>query len=385
MSAKRRWRLLRGVLFALILLLLLLLGAQWWLGTAIGRGVVESRLSDAFGRPVRLDGEFAVGIFPLPGASGTELKFFTSDGRWLVVDAGSFLARLSPRALLKGEVEVMALRLEEAGVDLGRLASEPSAVPETADAYFRIPNIRSFQLDGVSLYFDGMGSQPLVHIEELSIDEFEVDAPARFETEVSVASAGSEWVGISAAGNLTLWAGGVAEAAVTHLDLAVYGWRANGFEGGVSADFVRSLLAIDLQLNNAETPFSVAGRVAWDLDFPDEMGGYLIEEIEFVSGMQRIAGSGCLLDGAPPVLHATLSSETINLDALNALVDSWRLPADDASGPLPDEVGEQQPAGEGEDGLPFDLAVQLEVDKATFRGALADGILLSAGARPECP
>lgn len=385
MSAKRRWRLLRGVLIALALMLLLLLAAQWWLGTEIGRGVVESRLSDAFGRPVRLDGEFAVGIFPLPGASGTDLKFFTSDGRWLVVDAGSFLARLSPRALLKGEVEVMALRLEEAGVDLGRLASEPRVAPETSDAYFRIPNIRSFQLDGVSLYFDGMGSQPHVHIAKLSIDEFEVDAPARFEAEVSVMSEGTRLVGISAAGNLTLWAGGVAEAAVTHLDLAVDGWRANGFEGGFSTDFVRSVFGIGLQLNNAKTPFSVVGRVAWDPDFPEEASGYLIEEIEFVSGTQRIAGSGCLLDGTPPVLHATLSSEAIDLDALNALVDSWRLPADYASGSIQDEVWEQQPAVESEGGLPFDLAVRLEVEKATFRGAEADGILLSAGARPECP
>lgn len=383
--ARGRRRLVRGVLITLALLILLLLALQAWLGTGIGRGVVESRLSAAFGRPVRLDGDFAVGIIPVPGASGTELRLFTSDGRWRVVDAGSFEARLELWPLLKGQVEVLALRLGDAGVDLGRLASEPRAAGETSEAYFRIPDIRDFELAGVSLYFEGMGSQPEVHIAELSVDDFEIDAPARFEAEIAVISGGEELVGISAAGDLTLWAGGIAEAALSRLDVALDGWRVSGLQGGFTADFIRSVFGIGLQLDHPDRPFSFGAQLAWDPAFVGESSGYLIEEVELVSGEQRITGDGCLVDGAPPVLHATLTSQELDLDALYALVDGWRIPANDAAGSVQGAGVDRAPMADDEAGLPVDLALRLQVARATYGDAVAEGIVFSAGSRPECP
>lgn len=384
MSKRLRRRAIGGVLIAIGLLILLLFAAQAWLATGIGRGVIENRLSAALGRPVRLDGEFEVGFFPGPGASGTELKLFTRDGRWQVAGAGSFLARLALRPLLRGEVEVTALRLENAAIDLGKLASEPGGDPATAGEGLRIPDIRSFELSDVSLYLEGMGSQPHVQIAGLVVDDFRLDSPAPFEAETAVVSEGEDLAGVAARGTLTLRASGVVEASLSRLDVVLEGWAARGFEGGFSADIERAVFGIGLGLKRAERPFSVGARIAGNADFAGGVSGFRVEAFELVSGSQRISGTGCLLDGTPAVLHAELASESIDLDALFALIETWRVQAHDAAGRGPGTW--DGPSGEVQEfDLPFDVALRFEVEQATYGGAVAEGILLRAGSRPQCP
>lgn len=377
-----RWRAVGGVLAAVGLLILLIIAAQAWLSTGIGRGVLETRLSTAFGRPVRLDGEFDVGILPVPGASGTELKLFTRDGRWLAVEAGSFLARLALRPLLKGEVEVTALRLEDAGIDLGKLAREPRLGPQAPGATLRIPDIRSFELSDLSLYFEGMGSQPHVHIAELSVEHFHLDTPAPFEAKAAVISGENDMIAASTSGTLTLQAEGVAEASLSQLDVAVKGWAASGLKGGFSADLNRANIVF--RLEQTDRPFSVKGRVSWKPDFAGDASGYRIEEFEIASGLERITGKGCLLDGLPPVLHAELAAQSIDLDALQSVVETWRVAGDSAAARSRGSSGARAVEAGGDD-LPFDLALRLELEQATYGGAVAEGVLLRAGAEPKCP
>ena len=378
MSARRRRRLLLGVFAGLVLVLVLFLALQAWLSSGVGRGVVESRLSDAFGRPVRLDGDFRVGLLPVPGASGTGMKLYTPDGRWLVLEAGTYLAKLALGPLLKGEVEVIALGLGEAGLDLARLASGQGVGADGAGPFSQIPAVRSFELDEVALYFDGMHSQPHIRISSLSVNDFEVDVLAPFVSRVSLVSGEAEAVELSLRGRVALRSEGAVEADLSSIDIFVDGWGATGLEGRVVGDLARSQLHASMSSKSSPQPFGVATRIAWDPVFSGGESGYFIEEFQLESGEQLLAGSGCLIDGTPPVLHLSLASAHLDLDALQALIEGLRRPDHGTSQATQAEMAEDS-------GLPFELAFLMEVENATFENATAQGVRLRAGPSPACP
>lgn len=375
------------VVIATVALLLLVFGVQFWLSSGVGRGVVESRLSDALGRPARLDGEFSLRLLPVPGVAGTDMKLFTRDGRWLLVDAGDYLVRLSLWPLLKGNVDIVALRVADASVDLERLAAEPPAAtaPGGAAPFVAVPDISRFDLAGVALYFDGIGSEPYVRIDELSVDEFTLDLPALFQSSLALVSGDSEQVGVFADGTLTLRSDGVAEIDFSRLDAALAEWDVRGVIGGVSAEFGRSKLDIGLGWNDPDQRVRLGSTIDWDPGYAEAIGGYAIDEVELVLDEQRIGGSGCLLDGSPPRLNLDLVAAALDIDALAALSEKWAVPR---AGPV--EAGDEGRAGAtpGEtapDELPVTLAVRLLIERATYGDAVATGARLNVGDAPECP
>lgn len=378
MNTRGRRRALLGGFAGLVLLVLLFFGFQAWLSSGVGRGVVESRLSAAFGRPVLLGGNFSVGLLPVPGASGTDLKLYTPDGRWLALGAESYLAELALWPLLKGEVEVVSLSLAGAGLDLARLASVQGGDSAEAGPFSQIPAVRSFELENVSLYFDGMRSQPYIRIGSLSLDDFAVDVAAPFETVVSLVSEKAEALGLSVRGRVNLQSKGAVELDLSFIDFSADGWGATALEGTVVGDFEGSELQAKVWSNSTTNPFAVGVHIAWDPVFSGGESGYLIEALEFESGEQRVAGSGCLMIGTPPVLHLSLSAPYLDLDAFQALLEGLRQP--DPANP----EGTQPEMGK-EAGLPFELAFLLKVETASFDNAAAEGIRLRSGPTPACP
>lgn len=372
------------MLIAAVVLLVLVLGLKTWVTSGIGRGVLESRLSSALGRPARLDGDFSLELLPLPGASGSQLRIFSQDGRWLVLDAGSYLAQLALLPLLKGEVEVVALRVENAALDLARLAGEQTGFQKSDAVFANIPGILSFDLSGVNLHFDGMGSDPYLHIAELSVDGFEVDGQADFEAEVSLNSGNEQQAVIDALGMLTLDSDGVVRVVFSQLDLESSGWQIEGLKGDVTAELDRAVLAVGLRWDDGQQQVGINTAINWNPGFPETQPGYAIEKLELRLGNEILEGNGCLLGEGPPQLNLELQAPSLQLNNAIQLFEKWGLPSAsfEGSGVVNTEMSF---AGEMDDSLPVDLAVRLRIIEASYNESVARGVRLTVGPAPECP
>lgn len=384
MSAWYRSKVVRITFIAVVVLIVLVLGLKAWLTTGIGRGVLESKLSSALSRPATLEGDFRLEIFPLPGASGSQLRIFSQDGRWLVLDAGRYMAQLALIPLLKGEVEVVALRVENAAVDLARLADEQTGSQPSDAAFANLPGIRSFELSGVNLHFDGMGSDPYLRIAALSVDGFEVDSQAVFEAEASLNSGHEQQAVIDASGVMALDSDGVVNVGFVQLDLKSPGWQIEGLKGDVTAELNLAALTVSLRWDDGQQQAGANTVINWNPGFPETQKGYAIEKLELQLGNEILEGSGCLLGEGPPRLNLELQAPTLRLNHASQLLEKWKLP----SAPF-EESGvvetEMPSAGEIDDAIPVDLAVRIRIEEASYDETVAKGVRLAAGPAPECP
>ena len=385
MSSPWRKRFLIILAVVLVVLVALVLVLQASLGSGVGRGVVESRLSAALGRPVRLDGEFELRLLPLPGISGTSLRIFTSDARWLLLDAQGYYARVALGPLLDGEIEVVALQMDHAVIDAARLAAEPAIPREPGAPFFQMPDIHALDLQEVSVFFDGMQSEPYLHITELALEGFSLDEPSPYEAEFAWVSKGENLIDISVAGSLTLRPEGQAEASLSGLDVRLTGWAMESVEGSLSADFTASGFRADLDWQGSEQVLRLAMQLNWNPGFATAEPAYAIEELAVELDGDRIEGKGCLFGESPPALSLILASEEVDLDAFLHLLEQLEVTSGNAEPPQASSVTIEQPgSGEAED-LPFDIAISLELKQATYADALAEGVRLTVGAEPECP
>jgi len=383
---RSRW--VRYMVIVAIALLILFFALKVWLASEIGRGLVESRLSASLGRPARLDGEFTIRVFPYPGASGTSMKIFTSDGRWLVLETGSYFAQLSLRPFLRGEVEVMALALENASIDLQKLSAEPQTERSADSSVFQLPAIGRLDLVDAAVYFDGMGSRPYLLISRFSLDDFQLDAPSDFEAEIALVADAGEQMMASSEGRLVLRSAGTVEVVLSRLDVNVADFEIEGVDGKLEADLNRSVLGLELNWDGEGYPLRISASGAWDRLYDDSgvevQGGYALEGVEVVFGDDRISGRGCLVGSEPLRLNLDLSSESLDLDAIYAMIDSWRQTSASPSR-SPTGSGEAGPASpDAKAELPFDLAMTVAVEEAMFQDALARGVLLRVGSEPQC-
>ncbi len=384
MKASLLRKLLVVLVVVAVVLVFALAGLHWWLSTEVGRGLVETRLSAAMGRPVRLDGEFSIGVLPLPGARGTDLRIFSTDGRWKIVDAGSYSVSLSLRPLLRGEVEVVALNVSDAGVDLAKIGAEPSIEAPGESVYFSFPEISSFELETVALYFDGLGSFPYVSIEMFSVDQFRVGDKAEFKARLGLHTEAGGLLQTAASGNLTLRTDGHAEAELESLNLEFSPWRISGMEGMFSADLVQSVFFVTLAGEAAGQTYRLEARIGWGRKFAEGRSGYEIEALDVWIADQRIAGSGCVLDASPPELSLRLSASVLDLSRLQALVDAWRTVAQSSDGLQPGGQALNEQVGDDTD-LPFDLRLMMAIERAHFGDVVGEGVKLTAGNAPHCP
>ncbi|MDX1555762.1 MAG: AsmA family protein, partial [Xanthomonadales bacterium] len=304
-----------AVLAALLLLLVLAVaGLQWWLTSEIGRGLVESRLSQAMGRPVRLDGDFGIGLLPMPGARGTDLTIFSRDGRWTIVESGSYAVSMALWPLLRAEVDVVSVEIGDARIDLGRLFSEPTDGTPGGTGYFPIPEISDFELSDVVLFFDGLGSVPNLEISAFSVHDFRVDRAASVEADLVLVTGGGDDVQISWAGSLTLGSGGTVEAGLQRLDFEFGNWALSKVTGAVLADLEPGRLDVELAGTGGGQAFQLSGGIGWGRAFGEEDSGYAVESLLLVIGDLRLEGRGCLLAATPPQLNLEVHAIELDID-----------------------------------------------------------------------
>lgn len=384
MSAKKPWyrrRWPRSILISVVALVALLLGAQWWLGTAVGRGLVETRLSAALGRPVQLQGNFRLGLLPVAGVSGTGLRILTRDGLWPVLEAQDYRVRLALRPLFNGEIEIVALEVSAAGIDLARLNAEPSPPARTQSDFFQLPDIQNFDLSEGTLYLEALGQPPYLRISRLSLEQFELGSAAPFTAGLAYVTDDGELLAIDARGEIMLLARGFVEVGLERLGLELEDWEIQNLQGQASFDLLTSVVETELHWRQAENNLSAAARVDLKPPFAAAQNGYLVDKLNLALGQETLAGRGCLINAAPPELHLALSAASLDIDALAEILQGWQRESASSA------QGRGLASAEGPDSmeLPFALSLQLEVQSARYQGAVAEGVRLLVGEAPACP
>lgn len=361
-----------------------------WMASGVGRAVVEGQLSRALARPVRLEGAFDPQLLPMPGVAGTRLAIHADPQAPPVMDAERFLARLALWPLLRGEVEVVAIRLEAGRISIPGLMKSPGEVrgdePRARAPnvpYFRLPAIRRLELSEMSLHFDDLPSDPQLVLRELVLMDFRVDAPAPIEAHLAVPPDGALAAAVWLDGTLALTAEGRIVLALSRADLEVAEGSIRRMRGELSADLEESLLTAGFGWEGRPGEVRLSVSVAWDAGYAGQISGMAVENLNIALDEQIAEGGGCILTGEEIAVHLKLNAGRLDLDALQALVEEW-FPGGSAQVPaVEDGSGGNESVAAPE--LPFGLSLLLEVEQAAFGEAVARGVRLQVGAPPACP
>ena len=367
----RSGKLILGVLF---LLVVTGVGLQWWLNSGIGKGVIETRLSAALGRPVRLGEDLSIKLLPAPGAVGSQMQIFSKDGQQPLLEAGEYLAQLELWPLLSGAVEVVALQASGASLDIGVLSSESSSAEPQQPGLFTLPAIRHFELSDTNLYFEGIGSTPYIRISALDLEGLKMDQQARFQLQARLILDGAPAANVLASGLLRFKSNGSMDVELLGMDIQYDTWEIYDLTGRLTADLSESILDSELIWGDDEQALSITTRVSWEPDFVEAQDGFLIEEINLLLDGHAIEGEGCLLQGTTQQLNLDLSAPSMQLGDLKAISEKWKSPATAS----PD-------SSESSDELPFELGARLLIDQASYEDTRAEGIVITIGEGPNCP
>ncbi|HKJ16481.1 MAG TPA: hypothetical protein VJ984_03965 [Xanthomonadales bacterium] len=385
MTAWYRSTTAKALLVTIVVIVVIVFGLRYWLTSEFGRGVLETRLSSALNRPIRLAGDFSYQILPLPGANGTRLEVYSPDGRWLVLDAGRYLARLSLGQLLKGQIEVVALSVEDASVDLVRLLEKSGPGEGEGEPLINFPAIQSFDLSDVRLFFDGLNSETHLLVREMQVTGLSPGSEAAFKGELALISAQSELVQLRLSGALTLEQDGHISVALSGLNVDTPDWTLYRAEGRVEVVMAETRLVFGLQSNEVSQPVAISANINWSPPFPQDRPGYEISKLSLGLGEEVIEGTGCVLQEARIELHLQLESSILSLDKISALAENLQSGLTGQTADRSDVVSEPDASESDDLELPFDLAVTLDVEQAIYGDTIAEGIAISVGSTPDCP
>lgn len=354
--------------------MLLVFGLLSWLTSGIGKGVFESRLSSAMGRPVVLEGEFSLDLLPLPGASGSDLRIYSRDGQDLVLSAGEYLAHLALWPLLKGEVEVVALAASDAALDIGVLNAEQPPADTSGSAWSGLPAIADFSLSAARIYFNGMESEPWLRVETLELADFRLDQRGEFRMQAAMINQGEPLVALAIDGGVRLSRNGLLVVSLESMDAAYDAWRLEGLSGEVALEMAAAKLTASLAWRDAAQAVRVETDLELKPDFPDDSDGWAVERLEVGINGHVITGAGCLLRTEPLQVHLELSAPSMSLADLKSIADKWRRPGNTPAAP-----------SAAVDELPFQPAIRLVIDQASYTDTLAEGVRINVGQKPACP
>jgi hypothetical protein len=141
-------------------------------------------------------------------------------------------------------------------------------------------------------------------------------------------------------------------------------------------------MEIDVQTKDPVYPPGLHLRASWGGVGTAGESTYTLEALELRIGDQRMDGAGCVVGNSPPALNLSLSSAALDLDKFYDLIAKWRSPGSNSSETTAPSDGAGEP-GTGSD-LPFDLALRVEIEQATYGDAIASGVTLKSGSQPEC-
>jgi len=386
-----------------LILLVSIRAADSWLESAAGRARLESAMSEALSQPVHLNGDFNISLWPSLGISGDDLLIGeTADRRTAAADSAgdgvllrcdTYHAAIALWPLLRGRLEVLAVRAANGEVDPGRFGSTAVATPGGESQPPRLPRIDFLQLENFRIRISDSGD-PLVLLEQLEIDGFQVDRETPLTLDLSIVRNGVPLIRLVMESSFRL--DGRLERlalAVDRLDVLSDSREVREIAG--SANWNRSQNEIGLHLEGqvpdlgrgvlslAASPDTRTGQVRFEIhrSAGDEglaaglalqpmPGGFGFSDIHLESMGQQIRGQGCLLSGMASSLSLQLHSDRIDLDRLR----SW----------LPEAAD----SGSGFDlstfDWPIDLRIRLDVDEVRSGKVVAQRVRLGTDGEPDC-
>ena len=382
----RAWHLIWALpLFLSLLIVLLGLIADAWLESSGGREMLQRELSRNLGMPVRLRGEFHIGLIPRLNITGTGLEIGQPDTTafWVVCRKYAVAIELAP--FIHREVRIASVELNGGNAGFADDAKSDLGGGNRLGASLVLPQVTALEISDFRLAPVGKDNE--VYIEDLRITGFQPGKPAPVALNAGLAAGQQDSARLNLDGELTL-----ANDLSMHMDILkmTFDWDGSSIEG------------LSGEWQWLQPAGAVKGRMDWDqaphkaevrLELPAiaELAGVLhvhyeqppmvdssdlsldfsilpevivMRALELNLDGQSLRGQGCLLTAAKPSLRLVLQAADIDADRIYAM--------------LPEQRG-------GNTELPLDLAVRISAGKARFSGAVATDAELSIGGQPECP
>ncbi len=277
------WLLPAGLLLALLGALLALPG---FVGSQAHRPAMESFASSLTGRKVQIGGKLSLALLPRPEITATDVTISGPDQE--IITARALVMDISPLALLRGQLAVQTLNLEQPSVDL------PWPLPAGPKSIAPPPWLAALHahLNNGTVRFGGIG------FTEVSADLF--TGP---NGTVSVSGNGA-LLGQGVTLSLALGATALDQSAPLSLQAQALGGSLN-FSGTLAGD---SSITGNL---TAKLPLGITGNATLSVDGR----GLNATQLAVQQGNASLSGSASL-SFATPGISATLSGQNLNLDAL---------------------------------------------------------------------
>ncbi|MBB5371930.1 AsmA family protein [Acidocella aromatica] len=277
------WLLSAGLVLALLGALLALPG---FVGSQAHRPAMEAFASSLTGRKVQIGGKLSLALLPRPEITATDITISGPDKE--IITAHALVMDISPLALLRGQLAVQTLDLEQPSVDF------PWPLPAGPKSIAPPPWLAALHahLSNGTVRFGGIG------FTEVSADLFTGPDGA-----VSVSGNGA-LLGQGVTLSLALGATALDQSAPLSIQAGTLGSSLN-FSGTLDAD---SSLTGNL---TAKLPQDITGNATLSVD----ANGVNATQLTIQQGNTSLSGNASV-GFAAPGMNATLSGQNLNLDAL---------------------------------------------------------------------
>ena len=372
-------------LFAVVLVLALVALADSWLESSSGRELLQKRMSESLGLPVRLNGDYSLKLFPRLKIAGNGLEIGQVTDRKTAVFSQNYSAVVELAPLVHRQVQIASIQVSGGYLDLSRLHDEDSAENRPAAAEMTWPQVESLEI--VDFYIRIGNGEKGLHIIQLRMAGFRAGRESPVNLQAALLNGTTEAARVDLEGGLTIGNDDFApqfvinEMTVNRGDSVIA-----GLDGSWEWDYPAARLsgrmhwkqarrAAEMHLEVSMRP-SASGDVSVDYDDSEQAGpaslafhflvrpdAIAIDDLELRMADQSIGGSGCLALADTITLNLLLHAETLDLDRMLSTLD--------------------MPDGEGAD-MPVKLAIELRAAKAWFGGAEATNAVLNVGDQPDC-
>lgn len=277
------WLLPAGLILGLLGVLLALPG---FVGSQAHRPAMESFASSLTGRKVQIGGKLSLALLPRPEITATDITITGPDKE--VITARALVMDISPLALLRGQLAVQTLNLEQPSIDF------PWPLPAGPKSIAPPPWLAALHahLNNGAVHFGGIG------FTEVSADLFTGPDGA-----VSVSGNGA-LLGQGVTLSLALGATALDQSAPLSIQAGALGGSLN-FSGTLGGD---SSLTGQL---TAKLPQGVTGGATLSVD----ASGVNATQLTVQQGNTSLSGNASF-GFATPGVNATLSGQNLNLDTL---------------------------------------------------------------------
>jgi hypothetical protein len=390
MKRFRRWAAI--ILLLLVLAtLLVFFAASKWLETPAGRHLLQQELGKGLGVNADLQGEYALELFPAFRIDGQQLHLSDRASGQVLARLESYQLHLALWPLLKQQIIIYRVAASDGFVDLDLLAGQTEGTGQSTDSTGELPTIRALELTHLGVL---KSTDELLMVDHLQLEDFIAGQKSSVRLGLSLPGDQAMASLVEIQGEVQL----VPEPLSVALDIDTASVRINGQAlpvgsgklgwsqvSGEVAGMINGNLAgysSQVELTLATRPamegdisatfLSIDQRnITADIAFREDAGLWLFQPVLLELDGQHLAGQGCLILDERVRLQAQLRSDELDFDRLQSLLPEG----------LMTDSGAPQVAGNP---LPFDLAVELHLGKASASGAEATDVRVLLGNPPDC-